>query len=514
MADSEWAMSSISPAAARVPADGRTLRLSGLGDELLARQAARGSSRAFTALYERYYQPLYRYCRSIVREDADAQDALQSTFTSALAALQRDGRNAPLRPWLYRIAHNESISLLRRRKRDTPHETVEDTSSVAVSAEEEAAARARWQRVVEDLAELPERQRGSLLLRELAGLSHEEIAVTFGTSVGAAKQAIFEARQGLAELEEGRAMSCHEVRHRISEGDRRLLRGRRVSAHLRDCAACAAFATAIPARQADLRALAPLPPAAAATLLSHVSRGASSHGGLPAGSAASAAGIGKTAGTVIGWKAIAVAGVLATTAAGVTGLTHVLRHARPAPAHPPASAVSRPGHTGGVVPVRPGAGAPASHGRSASGPLTSAAARGAARARHNGASHGHSSLPSNGRPNVSSPNSGSAPYGGSGHSGSKPGHGSSSRSAQGDARRSSRSYHSTPSHGSGAVHRSVHATQPAQAHSKTPVSVTAHSPKSTSAASQSAGSGSHTPAIPTTLAVPTTAHSPAGAASK
>jgi RNA polymerase sigma factor (sigma-70 family) len=333
VADIEWAMSSISPAAARIPTDGRSLRLSRLGDELLARQATRGSGRAFTALYERYYQALYRYCRSIVRDDADAQDALQSTFTSALAALQRDARNAPLRPWLYRIAHNESISLLRRRKRDGQHEAVTEEAVVGVSAEEEAAGRARWQRVVEDLAELPERQRGSLLLRELAGLSHEEIALTFGTTVGAAKQAIFEARQGLAELEEGRALSCAEIRSRISEGDRRLLRARRVNAHLRDCAACAAFAVAIPARQADLRALTPvLPPAVAGTLLGRVIGSGGTHAG--AGSAAGAAAVGKTAGTVVGWKALATVGVIAVGAAGVTGLTHALHHARVHLVHP------------------------------------------------------------------------------------------------------------------------------------------------------------------------------------
>src|SRR5947209_1503195 len=123
-------MSSISPAAAGIPADRRSLQVSRLGDELLARQAARGSQRAFTALYERYSQPLYRYCRSIVRDDADAQDALQSTFTGALAALQRGARNAPLRPWLYRIAHNESISLLRRRKRDAEHQAVTEATGL------------------------------------------------------------------------------------------------------------------------------------------------------------------------------------------------------------------------------------------------------------------------------------------------------------------------------------------------------------------------------------------------
>ena len=69
-------MSTASSAAAVGPATGGgPLRLSRLSDELLARHAARGSRRAFGVLYERYHQPIYRYCRSIVRSEGDAQDA-------------------------------------------------------------------------------------------------------------------------------------------------------------------------------------------------------------------------------------------------------------------------------------------------------------------------------------------------------------------------------------------------------------------------------------------------------
>jgi Sigma-70 region 2 len=65
-----------------------------LGDERLDRLAARGSQRAFAAVYERHHQMLYRYCRSILRDDADAQDALQSTFTPRPARVRRGTRDA------------------------------------------------------------------------------------------------------------------------------------------------------------------------------------------------------------------------------------------------------------------------------------------------------------------------------------------------------------------------------------------------------------------------------------
>jgi RNA polymerase sigma factor (sigma-70 family) len=308
------------------------MRLSQLGDELLARYAARGSERAFAALYERYHQPLYRYCRSIVRNDADAQDALQSAFTGALAGLRRGQRNAPLRPWLYRIAHNEAVSLLRRHKREADEAGTVEFAGAAASAEDEATGRARWRALIEDLTELPERQRGALLLRELSGLSHQEIAVVLGTSIGGAKQSIFEARRGLAELEEGRAMRCDEVRRLISDGDGRALRARRVRAHLSECVGCAAFADAVPARRSELRAFAPaLPSTVAATLLARSLRAASPHGATGVASASTAAGVGaagKAAGTALAWKAITAVAVVATAAVGATGLTHVLQAGR------------------------------------------------------------------------------------------------------------------------------------------------------------------------------------------
>lgn len=181
---------------------------------------------------------------------------------------------------------------------------------------------------MDDLGHLPDRQRGALLLRELSGLSHEEIAIAFGTTTAAAKQAIFEARQALVELEQGRAMNCEDVRRQVSEGDRRVLRGRRIGAHLRECSACEAFVLAIPARRAQLLALTPvLPPATAAALLTRSLHAASAQGGASATSAAATAGVaGKAAGTALAWKALAGAAVIVTTAAGVGGVSHLLAH--------------------------------------------------------------------------------------------------------------------------------------------------------------------------------------------
>jgi RNA polymerase sigma factor (sigma-70 family) len=427
-------MSSLSSAAAPAQADrGPHLRLSHLGDELLARYAARGNERAFAAIYERYHQPLYRYCRSILRNEIDAQDALQSTFVGALQALRREQRSAPLRPWLYRIAHNESISLLRRRSRDASDELDAQTLGVGASVEQEVAERARWRSLVEDLSSLPDRQRGALLLRELNGLSHEEIAIALGTSIAAAKQSIFEARQALAEIAEGRAMSCEEIRQRISEGDRRVLRGRRVTAHLRHCAGCEAFALAIPDRRAQLRAFTPvLPSATAAALLAHSLHAASSHGGFSGASAAATAGAaGKAAGTALTWKALAGVALLASTAAGVTGVSHLLTAHHPATHAAPAAVHHATTQThAGAVRGAHGATRASAHSRSAR--HTTAAhtrvAHHGARVHHSAAAVHHKAAggPSTAS-NTSSTSHGSSAahsHGSTGRSSSAPGHGS------------------------------------------------------------------------------------------
>jgi RNA polymerase sigma factor (sigma-70 family) len=290
-----------------------------LGDERLARHAGSGNAQAFGIVYERYHNALYRYCRSILRNDADAQDALQSTFASAFAALRSGQRDAPMRPWLFRIAHNESISALRRRR--PCFELSAASERGTASAEEEVAGRAELKLLLRDLRELTDRQRSALVLRELSGLSHEEIAIAIGTSVGGAKQMIFEARRALFEFAQGRDMACDEIRKTISDADGRSLRARRVRAHLRECTACASFAAAIPARSAQLRALTPVLPAGAAAgmlgriAVSHIGRGG---GSSIARLAAGAAGKTATIGAGFGANTLAGVAVVASATVGVT----------------------------------------------------------------------------------------------------------------------------------------------------------------------------------------------------
>src|SRR5438132_9328954 len=143
-------------------------------DERLAKLVSNGSARAFGLLYRRHHQALYRYCCAIVRNTDDAQDALQSAMLRALLALQAEQRDLAVRPWLFRIVHNEAVSLLRRRRDAVPLE--EELASSGGAPEQAWELRERLATLVVDLQALTERQRSALVMRELSGLPIKEIA--------------------------------------------------------------------------------------------------------------------------------------------------------------------------------------------------------------------------------------------------------------------------------------------------------------------------------------------------
>jgi RNA polymerase sigma factor (sigma-70 family) len=297
---------------AEVRSPTRTVAWSRLGDEMLAGRAASGNDGAFTALYERYYGPLLGYTRSILLDDEDARDATQNALENALRALPRRDSSLPLRPWLYKIAHNEAINIMRRRR---PQDELTSAFEPTVPGPEvDAEQRGRLAQLVDDLRTLPERQRGALVMRELSGLSYDEIGSALGVTNEAARRAVFDARSALHAAVDGRATACVSVRHCISDGDRRSLRARSIRAHLRSCDDCASFQRSIGARKADLLILAPW--ASGAAVMGALGFGGAGGGALLAGGGASAAAGGggiSWGGLPLAAKGVAVAAALATT---------------------------------------------------------------------------------------------------------------------------------------------------------------------------------------------------------
>jgi RNA polymerase sigma factor (sigma-70 family) len=287
----------------------------------MSSRRAHGDGASFSALYEQHHQELFRYCRSIVRHEQDAQDVLQNTMVKAFRALQGEDRELDIRPWLFRIAHNEAISLLRRR-RET-HE-VPDLAELGGGMDERLIEREDLRALQADLADLSETQRSALVLRELNGLGHAEIALVLDSSPQSVKQSIYEARSALLESREGREMACEAIRRTLSDADGRTLRGRRLRAHLRSCRGCRQFKADLVQRPRDLAAMAPpLPAAASAALLHHLLAGSGkATGGTFAGAGSGVSGV---AG-VLGTKAAITAAILATAAGGTAIVTHPFTH--------------------------------------------------------------------------------------------------------------------------------------------------------------------------------------------
>ena len=165
-------------------------------DERLAELAIDGHEAAFDAIVVRYRPAIQRYCAGIVGAGR-AEDATQQTLINAHDALDRTDEVRHLRSWLYRIAHNASLNVLRSVRDDVPLDELTARGALGRADDGPVESFERSERFRATLAavqELPERQRAALILRELEGRSHEEIAEALGVTKGSARQHLMRAR--------------------------------------------------------------------------------------------------------------------------------------------------------------------------------------------------------------------------------------------------------------------------------------------------------------------------------
>jgi RNA polymerase sigma factor (sigma-70 family) len=181
------------------PADGLATRLV-LGPALRAQPDRRlvklvrgGYETAFEEIVRRYGKPLTRYAAAIVGNRGE--DVVQDSFSKALLALRRDGAEIELRPWLFRIVRNTALNDLRDRPPSA--EALAEAIAGGESPAEAAERREELTDLMRRLRSLPEPQRAAIVMRELEGLSHEEIAAALELSGGGARQAIYRARRAL-----------------------------------------------------------------------------------------------------------------------------------------------------------------------------------------------------------------------------------------------------------------------------------------------------------------------------
>jgi len=167
-------------------------------DERLVELARAGSESAFAAMVDRYRGALERYAGRLLGPDR-AEDAVQQAFINAHTAMTDTDRPLKLRPWLYRIVHNVALNVLRSSRDDArlADEGPGAPASPHADPHELAESREQLNSALTAIAALPAAQRDAILLREVEGRSHEEIAVALGVTSGAARQHLFRARAAL-----------------------------------------------------------------------------------------------------------------------------------------------------------------------------------------------------------------------------------------------------------------------------------------------------------------------------
>ena len=167
----------------------------------LVEQARQGDRHAFGELVCRYYpgviQVVYRLCG----DPGLAQDMAQETFLRAWINFPSFRPQSCLRNWLYRIAVNAALDVLRRK----PEETLEDEAAQMLpdqkpSPEAAMIDKEEMSQVQQSIQSLPEAARSVLILREYAGLSYQEIANVLDVPVGTVMSRLNYARNRLREL--------------------------------------------------------------------------------------------------------------------------------------------------------------------------------------------------------------------------------------------------------------------------------------------------------------------------
>jgi RNA polymerase sigma-70 factor (ECF subfamily) len=178
-------------------------------DLAVLERVAVGDGEAFEALVERHQDRILALCERLLGNPEDARDGAQEVF---LKVYRQAGSFTPrgrVGTWIYRIAVNHCLNLLRRRRlvrflplaasgdRPETEGPWSDPPAPAPGPEETAADRLRWQRTRRAIVALPPSQRAVLVLARFERLSHREIAETLGITVGAVESRLFRALRRL-----------------------------------------------------------------------------------------------------------------------------------------------------------------------------------------------------------------------------------------------------------------------------------------------------------------------------
>jgi len=175
----------------------------------LVRRAQKGDKNAFELLVQRHQHRVFAVARGILKRQEDVEDIAQQVFVKAYFSLKRFDQRAAFSTWLYKITVNECWDLLRKRKArplvyeaDFSEEQLKQYSASeqrANNGPDTSERMAMRQRLDSMLAQLDERDRAMLILKEVEGFSVEEIADSLGLNANTVKVRLFRARRRVVE---------------------------------------------------------------------------------------------------------------------------------------------------------------------------------------------------------------------------------------------------------------------------------------------------------------------------
>jgi len=177
------------------------VELDQLDESQLVAACLAGRASAFDLIVERHRRSVYQVCYRFVGNHEDASDLSQDVFLRAYRGLRSFRGGSSLATWLYRISVNVCLNRVAAKKPITEDiDARQHVDTVRESQVERVLREERGVRVRAAIAQLPPKQRATLLLRIYQELSHEEIAQVLGSSVGAVKANFFHALGNLKRI--------------------------------------------------------------------------------------------------------------------------------------------------------------------------------------------------------------------------------------------------------------------------------------------------------------------------
>ena len=179
-------------------------------DHNLVQRVQRGDKVAFEMLFTKYQRRVSRLVSRFVRSDAEVEDIVQESFIKAYRALGSFRGDSAFYTWLYRIAVNTAknylvaaskrpISLTQFEKNDDDDFEEDHFMSDAATPESELITKQIAETVNETMNELPADLREAIMLREIEGMSYEDIADSMGCPIGTVRSRIFRAREAISQ---------------------------------------------------------------------------------------------------------------------------------------------------------------------------------------------------------------------------------------------------------------------------------------------------------------------------